>query len=179
MRVICPCTAQYHPLAEAAHNKIPNLEQIDVSARHDTYQSLLSELWGEKNSFLIIEHDIEPNDRALRQAKYCGCLWGISPYNGPGLDPLYASLGFVRFRRQLMEEVPELFNTIAIVDDGKEISPGHWRRLDARISAELKNKHYEPHFHEPVLQHHVYRDVCACKTEHEVYPVDVEGRYKP
>ena len=179
MRIVCAFTAQYHPLARASHEYLPGLERVDVSGRNDSYQELLRTLWDERDAFILIEHDVEINDRAVKQAKHCACLWGISPYNGPGLDPLYGSLGFVRFRSQLMEEVPDLFNAIAALNDSQDIAQGHWRRLDSRILGVLRGRGYEPHIHDPVLQHHVFRDQCSCMTEHEAFPIDGEGRFRP
>ena len=176
-----PFTSQYHPLAKASHDTVKGLERFDVSGRTDAYQSLLNDLWSYGEPFCIIEHDIEINDRAVRQARHCSCSWGTSPYIGPGNeDMLTKSLGFARFGKELLEAIPNFINDVAQVDDGKDVAPGHWRRLDVRISAALANHGYvEPHLHEPVIQHHVYGGVCSCKQEHEGFSVDVEGRFKP
>lgn len=180
MRVIVPFTAQYHPLARASHDAIPGIERVDVSARTDAYQWLLSDLWGYQETFLIIEHDVESTDRAIKQARHCACLWGSSPYIGPGgKDFVERGLGFVRFRKELMVAEPDLMGAVAGLDDGKDVPPGHWRRLDARIRGVLEGREYQAHIHSPVLQHHVFEGICACGTNHESYPVDVEGRFKP
>ena len=113
----------------------------------------------------------------MNQAKHCNCLWSSSPYNGPGLDPIVNALGFVRFRKELIEAVPDLFNLVEL--DKSDVPAGSWRRLDSRINSALRDKKFELHEHEPVLHHHVYRSVCSCMTEHEVFNVDLEGRFKP
>lgn len=150
-----------------------------MSGSDDAYMRLIASLWSAGEDFLIIEHDVVPNRTALLQAERCSCLWATSPYNGPGLDPIYHSLGFVRFRAELMRREPDLMSQVATLDDAIDTTPGHWRSLDARIDGTLRQRGYEPHIHAPVIQHHVYRGVCACMTEHEEFPVDAEGRYLP
>lgn len=138
---------------------------------------MLCDLWKGGIPFLVIEHDIVPTKQALRQARYCPCIWGISPYNGPGLDPLYTSLGFVRFRKKLMGLEPNAMAAAGSLDDSREVPVGHWRRLDARVTGVLRKRGYEPHVHSPVIQHHVYRGRCACLEDHEEFRVDAEGRF--
>lgn len=145
---------------------------------NDGYQRLLTELWSEGEAFLLMEQDIEPNDTALHEAEECPCDWGISPYNGPGGDPLEGSLGFVRFNKGLVIDNPDLFSAVSLIDDGKDVPPGDWRRLDVRIQGVLRQREYMPHLHTPVLHHHVYGGTCACNTEHDVYPLDEQGRYR-
>lgn len=185
MRIVVPHTAQYHPRARASHDQIEGLERVDVSGRSDAYLALLTGLWADRESFLIVEHDIEVTIHALVQARECECWRSSSPYNGPGLDPIIHALGFVRYRRELMEAEPDLMGQVAAMNDSLDIGPGHWRRLDARMDGALRIRGYEAHEHAPVLQHHVYydpkarEDRCACLIIHPPYPVDREGRYLP
>lgn len=151
-------------------------------ARSDeAYFHLIAALWAGREPFLLVEHDIEIADRPLRQAKHCKCWWSVSPYAG-GFGPdelLDGSLGFTRFRTQLMDAVPDLMARA-------ERSPGphgpverNWRCLDARILGALRAAGHRPHVHDPVVQHHVYGGVCSCGDSHPELEVDSEGRYRP
>lgn len=150
-----------------------------MSGRDDAYARLVTELWTAAEDFVLIEHDMVPTEAALADAFACSCLWGVSPYNGPGLDPIYRSLGFVRFRSALMRREPDLMQHVTSLHDAIDTPPGHWRSLDARLDGALRQRGYEMHTHSTVLQHHVYRGVCACMTDHEPFPIDPEGRYLP
>ena len=179
MKRVVPFTPQnYHPLARASHGEF---ETVDVSADPMAYYRLVRELWAAGKTFLLVEHDITVNTQAILQAEKCSCLWGISPYNGPGGigDLLYASLGFVRFREELMVAEPDVMERVGIANDGGiEVLPGDYRRLDVRLSHELKMRGYEPHVHATrVAHHHVYRCDCVCGYEHEEYSINQDGRY--
>lgn len=180
MKRVVPFTPRnYHPLARATHD---GFERVDVSADPVSYYQLVRDLWHTADTFLLVEHDIEINDQALLQAEKCPCVWGTSPYNGPGGfgDLLCKSLGFVRFRAELMIDEPDVMQIVGSVrDGGVEIPAGDYRRLDVRISQELINRGYEPHVHASAVQHHhVYRCDCVCGYEHEEYSINQDGRYE-
>lgn len=184
MRIIVAYAEWIHPLTLANIERFPDVERLDTGGQADGYLRLLTKLWSEKQTFLLIERDQEITEQALREARECDCWWGASTYNGPGLDPIHA-LGFTRFREELMEAEPDLMSQVAAMNDAIDIVPGHWRRLDARMDGALRRRGYEAHLHSPVPHHHVYYDTnarinrCACLTDHEAYPVDAEGRYRP
>lgn len=148
-------------------------------SRSDTaYFDLIETLWADREPFLLVEHDIEINQRALRQAKHCACWWSVSPYIGPfGPDEMLdGSLGFTRFRRQLIDDIPDLPARAARANGSLE---RNWRCLDTRILGVLRQAGHRPHLHAPVVQHHVYRGHCTCGTDHPELAVDTEGRYRP
>lgn len=156
---------------------IPTAERVDVSGSDSAYWQLVAALWATGESFLLVEHDIEPTPKALRQARHCACWWSVSPYRGPNGDLLEGSLGFTRFRAQLLRAEPDLPHRACGNRDGTV--ERNWRCLDTRLLGELWARGYRPHVHMPaVTQHHYYRGECTCGADHD-YPVDVEGRYQP
>lgn len=191
MKWVIPFTPRnYHPLARASHDRLlPDAERVDVSKGDDAYWRLLGQLWGGEE-FGVVEHDIEVTEAAIQEAEECECLWASSPYRGPGHGLLLHSLGFVRFRQELLRAVPQLMGVVGQLKDSIEVAPGHWRRLDARTEGTLRDLEqrcgvaFAPHTHSEVLHHHVYQDperqsgwFCACGQDHSGYPYDREGRY--
>lgn len=148
-----------------------------MSANDSAYWQLVAGLWSAGKTFLLVEHDIEPTPRAIRQARHCACWWSVTPYEGPQGDLLDGSLGFTRYRAQLLAAEPDLpYAATGNPGGGLE---RNWRCLDTRLLGELRKRGYQPHIHRPpVVQHHYYRGRCTCGSDHD-YPVDTEGRYTP
>lgn len=139
-----------------------------MSGSHESYWRLLSALWREGTAFLVVEHDIEVNPEAIRQAAECDCDWGVSPYRGPGGDLLYGSLGCTRFSARLLATAPDAIEQVGGIDDaGPAIPLRDWRRIDSRLLGVLRQRGHEPHVHAEVLHHHRYHYGCACGEEHE------------
>lgn len=150
-----------------------------MSGSDTAYFDLVEQLWAGRQSFLLVEHDIEINDQALAEAAGCDCWWAVSPYVGPfgPAEPLEESLGFTRFAGELIDAVPGLMARAALTPGGGRIER-NWRCLDTRIAGALRAAGHRPHIHTPVVQHHVYLGGCTCGTDHDL-PVDTEGRYTP
>ena len=143
---------------------------MNVGGDPFAYGRLLAELWGAKESFLVVEHDTEVTEKALRQAMHCRCWWSTSPYSGPGRARLDVSLGFTRFRRELLETAPDAVTLANQIDDGgPQCPPGHWKRVDCRLLSVLTGPphRFAPHRHAEVPHHHWYDYGCACGEEHE------------
>ena len=172
-----------HPLAERSHAEhLPQLERTFLGGRDDGYWRLVSDLWDCRETFLLVEQSTEVNAEAVLMAEHCPCLWGVSPYWGPAKVDFTRALGFTRFRAELIEREPDLLTVVAGVDDSTQqtVPARHWARLDARLLSELTQRGYTPCVHEVrVLHHHVYMGICACGTDHEPFPVDLDGRYLP
>lgn len=124
------------------------------------YSELLAELWREAEDFLVVEHDIELTAEALREALECPCEWSTSPFPSPGPSPFTMSLGCTRFRKSLMEQLPQAVDRANRIDDsGSVCPPGHWKLLDARLYSVLRGTAPDlrsPHLHSPVPHHHEY-----------------------
>ncbi len=164
MRIVVPYT-NLHP-ATVASLTAYQAEFRDVSCKTDSYYELLVEVWSRGESALIVEHDIEATDRAIRQARHCACEWSVSPYRGPGNGMLEKSLGFTRFRGGLMRSHPDVMAEVGTMADSPQIGPRHWARLDCWMLAALMRRGLKPHIHDEVKHHHVYETGCACGEEH-------------
>lgn len=149
MRIVVPFVPAL--LRPAVLDVLPKAELVDVSDSPSAYHELVCQLWRDGKAFLLVEHDVVVNPRALRQALYCHCGWGVSPYAGPGGKVLTTSLGCTRFSTRYISEHPTAAEDAARVEnDG--LPRMDWRRLDVRLADQLDF----PHIHEPVRHLHDY-----------------------
>ncbi len=168
-----PAYPRPHPKTlEALRLYAPTAELIDVSRSDTAYCELLTRLWAEGKTFLIIEHDIEiyPNNQltggVVREAEWCPAMWCVWPFNGAGFSGegdalLYGSLGCTLFSDKLMKLEPDLMTVAGAATGG--LKPGDWRRMDVSIQPELRDRGYTQHFHDPVKHHKLYPfEGCAC-----------------
>lgn len=175
MRVICPYQPIVHRLTRPALELYaPSAEYIKLSEAQDAYWALFDSLWSARESFIVIEHDIEIHERVIRSLTYCPEPWCLFPYSGPpsnGGDPLfYMALGCTRFRSNLMVDHPDLVSGIGLGQPPRfDIATfRNWRGLDGGIGGRLRERGHKPHVHWPaVLHHHDYPVGCACGQDHE------------
>ena len=175
MRVVAPYVA-LHPLArDALYRYAPGAELVELDRSPQAYYRFLSACWAEGESFVNVEQDVAIHELVIPQFEACPEPWCYFPVTGPGPATggpyLVRALGCVRFSAELTAAEPDLLLSM----------PAHdWRILDAHALPRLMQRHYRAHEHvPPVLQHHVYGGHCCCRTQHQAYPVDHEGRYCP
>jgi hypothetical protein len=185
MRIIVPFT-EIHPLTERCLAEFaPQAERVNVGADAEAYWRLLRDLWSDGETFLIIEHDMEFTQAALDEALTCDCLWGLSPYpyflswryesDGPHLNitPVGNALGFTRFRSDLMSACPTLLDDMPADSwvNGRQFRNGrHFYSLFGHLQHYLRLAQYLPHFHTPVVHHHIWdfpvlgatERICTC-----------------
>lgn len=156
MRLVCPYT-YLHPLAEDALEPY-EVEFVDMGYQHDSYYKLLCSLWADKQSFLIVEHDIEIHPAVVPELEACPEPWCLYPYRGPDDVWLDSSLGCTRFSAELLESLPQFMIDLPVRD---------WRRLDCEITPRLHWAGHHQHIHSPLVSHHhVRNDVCDCGSTH-------------
>jgi hypothetical protein len=178
MRVICPYRPAVHRLTRPPLERYaPHAEFFGLSEHQDAYWRLLDTLWTQAESFILVEHDVEIHERAIRSLTYCPRPWCLFPYSGPrsdGGDSLfYMALGCTRFRSSLMVDHPDLISGIGTGQPPRfDIATfRNWRGLDGAIGGRLRERGEKPHIHWPeVLHHHDYPKGCACGTDCEARP---------
>lgn len=168
MRVVFPHTSP-HPFALAALEEFaPGAERELIDPyRPEQYYELLAGWWGDGETFLIVEQDIEIHADVIPQLEVCDGDWCIFPYGGPGYGKnhgdgadhlLKRSLGCTRFSERLLKTLPSFMGDLPV---------RNWQRLDCEINPKLVRAGFTPCLHEPnVAHHHVYDGLCACGKEH-------------
>ena len=119
---------------------------------HDdsAYFDLLARLWREKESIIIVEHDIIVTEAAIIGLLECNRTWCSCPY--PWYNTTLHGLGCTKFDQQIMGEFPKLFDEIANVSN--EIHPAkHWCNIDDRIRRYFAQYQRNDHQHTDVVGH--------------------------
>lgn len=164
VRSIVPYT-RLHPITAAALRELASdAERVDMSGSDLAYWEVFTRLWGRRESFLLIEHDIEPNAEALEAARSCGCLWGRSDYAYSIART--SGLGFTRFAAELMAREPTLPYSLRSSESAAP-GPQKWQQLDWALYTELTGRGYVPCIHPSVEHHHWMRGgvpepMCSC-----------------
>jgi hypothetical protein len=172
VQVVVPYEPDVNPLARSALERFAKqATYVRLGDGRTAYWQLLDRLWREARSFILVEHDVEIHERAIRVLTRCPQPWCLFPYSGPrvygdGGDTLfYGALGCTRFRAQLMVNHPSVVSDIGQIERSG-IEPAtyrDWRGLDGRILSTLGGLGYKPHVHWPaVLHHHLYPSGCSC-----------------
>lgn len=128
----------------------------------ESYFRLLEVAWAARETFAIVEHDIELRGGELAELDRCPELWCAHSYEVFAGDVATAyggpyALGCVRFRAQLLEELPDALE----VAGGDNTHPVHPDRsylvMDSTLTGYLRRAGYEAHLHTPaVIHHHQY-----------------------
>ena len=174
MLLVCPYEPQVHPLtASSLKAHVPSAEYRKIGTDRTGYWQMLTHLWAQGESFILVEHDVEIHGSVFPEFLNCWRPWCVFPYSGPpilggGLGaPFERALGCTRFRSDLLREHPQLISSIGL-DWRRPEEHRDWRGLDARIASALDQAGEVPHVHSPpVRHHHQYPQGCACGEDHE------------
>lgn len=160
MRIVQPYVHTLDPSVAALAAHAPGYQRVNVGYYDLAYSHLLRELWAEGKDFVIVEQDVVITDDVIPGFTWCDCMWATHPIprHRPPHDPLYASLGCVRFHADLIAEHPDLIEVAARFSSGQPA--GHWAYLDVAIDVTLRGRGYEPHVHDPPLVHLPYPTSC-------------------
>jgi hypothetical protein len=133
-----------------------------------TYWRMFRTLWLGLDFYgplCIVEHDIVPSDMGFTAMQTCGAPWCTQPYviRADG-HMTGASLGCVKFSRELMVKNPDLADDVG--PGGRYAQAGGiWSRLDGAISDYLTRHHYEPHAHSKATHLHDYVNIHTPWTD--------------
>ena len=148
MRVVLAYTMLVPEVTRALDASEVDWEGVDVSDSDEAYWELLDDLWSYQADFAIVEHDVVVQSGTLKSFEECPEPWCAAPY--PYFVGMYAGLGCVRFRSEVMKAVPGLLGEVAIKADTKHPSK-HWCALDSRIQNVLQRHRFGICRHDPVL----------------------------
>ena len=131
MRVVVPYagspwrTEVGHALRAAGN---PTFEWPDVSGSDRAYFDLLSELWRDGESVIVIEHDIIIHPTALDELSACPHDWCGFPHKYG--NTITYGLGCVKFSAALIARNPDAMQRVGVMFDAHH-EKRHWCRLDA------------------------------------------------
>jgi hypothetical protein len=112
------------------------VELHDVGASESEYWRLLSRVWREASSdVIIVEHDVKVARDTIAGFDECKRLWCCAGY--PYLGGRHIGLGCVRFRREVMREFPDALVEVGELDDLAH-GRGHWCSLDRNLTNVLR-----------------------------------------
>jgi hypothetical protein len=115
---------------------------VDVSASDDDYWTLLTELWQQRETVVLIEHDILPWPGALEELVACPALWCAYSYDQHGIG-IFHSFGCVKFSGELMNLLPDIWQGM----------DKHWSQLDQQFEWRAFQAGQRPHGHRPAVIH--------------------------
>lgn len=148
-----PYTDLHGEAVTAVEESGHDLLKVDVSGSEDAYWELLSSLWAQQRTFVLVEHDIVVSPEAIDELLNCPGEWcGFAmPYAGT----LWAGLSCTKFEHPLLRDFPGVLDEVATMSDVGHPQK-HWCRLDAWIHHVLEREGVEKHPHRGRLGH--YRD---------------------
>lgn len=153
MTVLVPYTRLHPATSRLLNRHAPSRWQVRLDpADMSAYWSLLAAVWREPGDLTVIEHDIGIHAGVIPGFAACPEPWCGFPY---ALDRgvLLACLGCTRFTGQLKAAEPDLLDVAGEVT-GDGLPARDWRRLDVRVSDELRKRGYSMHVHSPSVRHY-------------------------
>jgi len=127
----------------------PHAELHDVTDDPDAYWRALARVWADGEAFIAVEHDVELTPEVLPQFAACPEPWCSFGYGDipTGALVIGQQIGAVRFRAELVQAHPDVFESIEPRDRG-------WTGLDMPLHRELWRRGLVAHFHLPPVAHH-------------------------
>lgn len=156
-RVVIPATDN-SPHLEAVRAALAGVEH-ETHLLHDdqAYWRLLSDLWAQQQTIILVEHDIISSPEAVRELIDCDQDWCCSSYPYGERRGTIIGLGMTKFTRAIMRRVPDALERAFRVVDRTHPTPGHWCRLDSSLTRVLvdsgETQHFQGHMQVEHLNH--------------------------
>lgn len=150
--IVVPYT-RLHPVAARLLNRhAPGHVRVRLDPGDDAaYWRLLTRLWSQPGSTLVVEQDVGIRAGVVEQLECCPKPWCGFPT--PIGRQLLVALGCTRFSAELKAAEPDLLDVVG-EDAGGPVPARHWRRLDVRIFDQLRVRGYRQHEHSPAVRHY-------------------------
>lgn len=135
-------------------------EFVDLTGKPHGYFELIARLWSERKGFAILEQDIVPADGVWSEMTCCPEPWCAGLHKLHDNAPEVWSLGFMRFRSELLVRHYAQLETGTFAPDGAELlaevlgENRSWKRVDLAVYTVLGMGGFTtPHLHGPVGRH--------------------------
>ena len=141
MKIIVPYTIVHAALREVLDSLAIKVQFEYVGRNEGAYHALLSRLWLEGETFMIIEHDVLPVPGIVEEMWNCNNSWcGAQYIIGGGF--MAHPLGFTKFDARMINAWPGLID---------ELPAKSWRVLDGKIYEAAYKAHLSLHPHGKVI----------------------------
>jgi hypothetical protein len=140
VKIVVPYT-NLHPATRMVMSVYEGVRYENV-AREDAYRQLLHNLWLERETFVIVEHDIVVWPGAIEELHDCMGRWCSCSYRLFGGVGVYHGLGCTKISDRLISILPGLWD-----------EPCPWDMLDQRLWFAAREVGQEPHCHRPPVIH--------------------------
>lgn len=152
MRVVLPFTKIAPGVERALDATKWAWTPIYVGDADDSYWKLLNDLWGARETFCVVEHDVIVRPDTLDELAACRESWCGFPL--PYLNGEYAGMGCVRFTDRLISGCPNALDDVARYQNDTH-PPKHWCVLDHWLQRQvLPALGAAKHIHQPALMHY-------------------------
>lgn len=138
------------PVIDALLNLGVKPWMADVSGGDERYFDLLEDFWNERQSFVIVEHDIVVTPEAWEELTTCNAAWCAQPY--PYMESTHVGLGCTRFDAEFTLKHAGIMGVVAQADYPKH-GPKHWCSLDQALTNALRAKGESVHRHQHLVEH--------------------------
>lgn len=110
------------------------------------YPKLIAEYWSQKQDFAVIEPDIVIREDVAVEFQTCPEIYCCYPY--AWLTNVGPALGCTRFRKELLEEHPDIMSNVLRQGIG-------WRQTDVVLMRHelARARGIQPHVHLPQVEH--------------------------
>ena len=141
MKIIVPTAPDVDPIAATVLESQGYHPDVRPTGGRDGYVSLIEHLWSERETFVIVEHDIIPWPGAIDEMWACPAAWCAFPYLlSGGYD---AALGCTKFDETLMRAVHYPYTE----------RPDRWQNAEWIIARVRDAVGFLPHRHAPPVTH--------------------------
>jgi hypothetical protein len=146
MQAYCPKSVRWSTVCV---DEEPNIDDIWPKA-HTGYHEMLAAMWGEKETTIIIEHDIVILPGVIESLLECEHDWCGNPYFvGAGV---HVCLGCTKFSSRLMFKHPNMMHDAGLIESSAPAKD--WHRVDIRIEEVLMQRlKIERHVHDVQVGH--------------------------
>jgi hypothetical protein len=130
MRIIVPYTELSQGTARCLDRLAPQAERIYVGDSPTRYWEVLRDAWADGESFILIEHDLEFDDKALSALEACP-------------RPVCTVAGWfrlTRFRSEMMRAIPDVFESL-------RPSERHWIPMEWQARTRMERAGFGLHSH--------------------------------
>jgi hypothetical protein len=158
MKVLCPYVDLQYATEVTLRTEEANTEFVYTGHNETAYYEMAKKAWSEKETFIIVEHDVVIWPGALRAL--WDCEKSLCVYYAPGPVGV-VGLGCVKYGSELMLRLPDHLNNVLAENKS-------WRVLDREMTYRLFDHGISFHTHEPMISHinpgrYNFENMISCK----------------